>query len=375
MQPQSKVITPNYTERVFKAIDWLLIANQVCHGNGFAHSWSPIFGWKAAYPETTGYLIPTLLRLHRVPEICAHYAVQNIDLKSLAIHQGNWLLSLQLPSGAFPGLLAGNKTPSVFNTGMIMYGLTALLISPSANARLDTIAYHAALSKAADYLRSSMDSDGLWRTDTYIRGYSPAYHVYAFAALLDYEQTTYGQLTKTIKTQYTQAIESYLRYWQNDGSIDDCGFWKDRSAYTHTIAYALHGLWKVRNFDQALHQACTTAVQSTLLPFVQEINTTGKLAGAYWPRHSWFSCLTGDAQIANLLYITARAASNQANKGAADLLLKHVFAHQKHTGTARGALAGSAPLFGPYLSLRYPNWAVKYLLDAWLESAGYHTID
>jgi hypothetical protein len=30
----------------------------------------------------------------------------------------------------------------------------------------------------------------------------------------------------------------------------------------------------------------------------------------------------------------------------------------------RGAIAGSAPLWGRYLILRYPNWAAKFYLDS-----------
>jgi hypothetical protein len=32
--------------------------------------------------------------------------------------------------------------------------------------------------------------------------------------------------------------------------------------------------------------------------------------------------------------------------------------------SVHGAIAGSTPLFGPYLALRYPNWAAKFFVDA-----------
>jgi hypothetical protein len=33
-------------------------------------------------------------------------------------------------------------------------------------------------------------------------------------------------------------------------------------------------------------------------------------------------------------------------------------------GGLRGAVAGSAPLWGDYMRMRYPNWAAKYHCDA-----------
>jgi len=30
----------------------------------------------------------------------------------------------------------------------------------------------------------------------------------------------------------------------------------------------------------------------------------------------------------------------------------------------KGAVAGSLPIYGRYMALRYPNWAVKFLADA-----------
>ena len=171
-------------QRAILSIDWLLEANRVCKGQGFAHSWSPIFGWKPAYPETTGYIIPTLLDANNHKRIRAHYVAKGIDLQDIATKQAHWLSTLQLESGAFPGLLAGNKTPSVFNTGMILFGLSGvMLLPPSANFATHTTLPHIVAS-AVGYLFDLMDTDGLWREDTYIPGFSPTYHVYALYGML-----------------------------------------------------------------------------------------------------------------------------------------------------------------------------------------------
>ena len=51
---------------------------------------------------------------------------------------------------------------------------------------------------------------------------------------------------------------------------------------------------------------------------------------------------------------------------AAHELLMEVVGFQKigNNLNTRGALPGSAPLWGPYARFRYPNWGVKFFLDA-----------
>ncbi|RYE61178.1 MAG: hypothetical protein EOO82_02315, partial [Oxalobacteraceae bacterium] len=44
-----------------RAIDWLLHSEAVTNGRGFAHSLHFFRGWLPGYPETSGYIIPTLL--------------------------------------------------------------------------------------------------------------------------------------------------------------------------------------------------------------------------------------------------------------------------------------------------------------------------
>ena len=111
--------------RTDAALAWLRRSIEVTGGQGSSHSWSPLFGWAKAYPETTGYLIETLL----------DYVVLKDDdsLRELAFQCANWLVSIQLPNGSFPGLLAGNKEPSVFNTAQILFGLARVSLTPESS--------------------------------------------------------------------------------------------------------------------------------------------------------------------------------------------------------------------------------------------------
>ncbi|WP_420903910.1 hypothetical protein [Candidatus Magnetaquiglobus chichijimensis] len=46
---------------ILAAVQWLIRTSAPCDGRGFAHSLHFVRGWMPAYPETSGYLIPTLL--------------------------------------------------------------------------------------------------------------------------------------------------------------------------------------------------------------------------------------------------------------------------------------------------------------------------
>jgi hypothetical protein len=96
----------------------------------------------------------------------------------------------------------------------------------------------------------------------------------------------------------------------------------------------------------------------------------GRLAPQYdyeWRPHGRYECLTGSAQTAiNLLNWEQHEADLRIVNGAAKLV-DRVCATQSLShpvSGVRGAVAGSWPVWGGYLTLRYPNWAAKYLCDA-----------
>ena len=76
-------------------------------------------GWGASYPETTGYIIPTLFEQAKLRG--------DASLTMRARRMLDWLVRVQLPGGGFQGGMV-NQTPVVpvtFNTGQILLGLAA----------------------------------------------------------------------------------------------------------------------------------------------------------------------------------------------------------------------------------------------------------
>ncbi len=100
------------------------------------------------------------------------------------------------------------------------------------------------------------------------------------------------------------------------------------------------------------------------------IEENGYLAGRFnsnWrPTVRWV-CATGSAQIAIIAYRLAELRKNQDYLVAANKLVNYLKAIQRiDTGVEGidGAISGSYPITGDYMTIGYPNWATKYFLDS-----------
>ena len=138
-------------------VDWIFHAQRP--DGGIAAYYSFLTGYSESYPEVTGYIIPTLYDFGRLTgDLVARHAIY------LAT---DWLLSLQMTSGAFPGGLHAsdsgphnNGQPSVFNTGQILQGLVRAHTEMQAKTRNVKILKSAVA--AGDWLAAIQQADGSW---------------------------------------------------------------------------------------------------------------------------------------------------------------------------------------------------------------------
>lgn len=132
--------------------NWLMDAQaySASRDGGAASHFSLIDGWASSYPETTGYIIPTLISTFR--------RTGNAGLRECAHAMAKWLLSIQLADGSFQGgnIDAHPIRPTVFNTGQILLGLISAQREFGDEFRLSAMA-------AADWLLRIQDPDGAWR--------------------------------------------------------------------------------------------------------------------------------------------------------------------------------------------------------------------
>ena len=118
-----KPVAGETIERARAAAAWLIRAQNATGCGGVSYGYFPLRsprGWQAAYPETTGYIITSLLN---------YAGAFDDDIARLsALQMARWEISVQMPSGAVQGGIltpSEAQTPAAFNTGMVLDGLVS----------------------------------------------------------------------------------------------------------------------------------------------------------------------------------------------------------------------------------------------------------
>ena len=332
---------------------WLL--RSIEHGKGGSCAYYlPVRGWSAPYPETTGYLIPTLIASGTVAG----------DPSPLERGQAlaEWLLGLQQPGGYW---LAGTHpakrpAPSVFNTAQIVEGLCALYRATGEERWLD------AANRAGVWLAEGVDSNGTFVTGNYRPGFNPTYYTQVAWPMLE---TWNLNNNVSVRRSAQRILKGAVSKRLSNGAIADWGFDEGAPAFTHTIAYLFRGLLESARLlqDDSFVEIATVGLET--LRRKAEV-TNGQLPGAFdeqWRATGRFVCLTGNAQVALcFLHLDSLETDLRWINAAAKLVDAVCQAQQlaHFDAGARGAVAGSKPLWSRYMRFRYPNWAAKYHVDA-----------
>jgi hypothetical protein len=342
---------------VRSGLHWIEKSIQATGGKGSAHHYMPVLGWSKAYPETTGYLIETLLNYSDV--------LQEEKWRHLALECTNWLCDIQLDTGAFNRGMAGETAPSVFNTSQILFGLCRCLETelPSEHEKR----WLQAAVRATNWLLDNIEPDGSWTAAAYVPDYIPSYYTRAVMGLLYAGRvlSSFSAFTRQqeLEEQCHKALHFYAQRFLPNDAVQHWGFKPGESGFTHTIAYTLEGFW-----HSALHLNENFILNKTIRSvsrFMQQWQRDGKIAGSYdenWKGDTSFTCPVGTAQMCVLVHDIHEYTGDPALYMAQFILLKELLPHQK----SDGAVPGSVPLTGPYMRGKYPNWAVKFFLDALL---------
>lgn len=343
----------DFKKRTQATLQWLERSIQATDYQGSAayyHLWR---GWSTAYPETTGYIIETLFDY-------AVYFNQN-QYKNLAISCADWLCGIQNTNGSFPGGVGIYGNPVVFDTGQILFGLTR------AFRETQDVKYRIALEKAVRWLLKILEADGSWGQFAYINSYVPAYYTRVVWAVLEANQVLN---IPAVEEKMRLALDFYLAKITPENSVRDWGFGRGESAYTHTITYTIRGFLESGRLlqDENLIQTATKIVDKIIILY--ELN--GKLAGRYdehWRGDYNFVCVTGNAQISLVLSRLYQLTNHTIYLDYAMKIFQRTLSHQYLIPSQGlyGAIPGSAPLWGVYQRFKFPNWAAKFYLDAYLQ--------
>jgi hypothetical protein len=343
------------TERVLpEVMAWLCRAQDesISHDGGVARDYSLRRGWASSYPETTGYIIPTMLDFAR--------RSGRTEFRERALRMVDWLVSIQFEEGGFQGgkVDSAPAVPVTFNTGQILIGLAA--------AEADTGRYGGPMRRAADWLTQTQDPDGCWR-----RNESP------FAARGDkaYETHVAWGLFEAARLDpgrgYGEAglanVQWALGSIASNGWIANCCLSDRDLPLTHTLGYALRGIVEANRFRP--DPVTLEAAERVAMGLMGAMRSDGFLPGqlrADWSAAADWVCLTGTAQVALCWLLLFKATGDSGYLRAASTANAFVRRTVRLDGPPeqRGGVKGSFPIQGRYGAYEYLNWAAKFLADS-----------
>ena len=341
------------------AAAWLARAQDEAGNGGVTGRYLMRSGWTTAYPETTGYIVPTFL------ELAKRYGEDWTDRAARAV---DFLLGTQLEDGAFPGGEIGQNTtkPSPFNTGQILNGLLAWSQANNDQAALD------AAVRGADWLVSIQDDDGAWRRFVY-HDEAACYHAHLACWLADVGAAT-GE------RRFVDHVDKHLD-WVMAQRADDSA-WFDRTGFTageqalriadlHTTAYTLAGMLGCAAVCE--REDVTQAAAAAAREVGATLDRLGWLPGVVdhqWQARADSSCLTGNVQMALVWYRLADMDGHADWLRWADKAIDLAKAGQLVDCACdglRGGLPGCTPMWGWYNDGSVMSWSAKFLIDALIE--------
>jgi hypothetical protein len=340
---------------ISEALAWLGRAQDrsLSADGGVARHYCLVDGWSASYPETTGYIIPTVLGEAGVS--------QDPGLRERAKAMLDWLVSIQMPSGAFQGgtVIDVPVLPVTFNTGQILMGLAAGVSEFGAT-------YLNSMINAADWLVNTQDGDGCWRVHSspFVEQGEKAYDAHASWGLFEAARVRPGH-------GYAEAamrnVHWALTHQNAEGWFANCCLTDPVNPLTHTIGYVLRGLIEAYLFtgDKKVFEAATKTAIGLLGVLQPDGFIPGRLDSSWRGTVSW-SCLTGTVQIAICWFLLFMESGDDRFRDAACLANRFVRRTVRFDGPpeTRGAVKGSFPVSGSYAPFQYPNWACKFFIDA-----------
>ena len=337
-----------------RAVNWLLRA-QAANNDGGMGSFHLVSEWSSSYPETTGYIIPTLLQ----------YASEKNDsnITEAAIRAADWLIDIQRPPGGWQGgRVNENKPPVVFNTAQIIRGLLAVYQLTKEKKYIDSAV------KAGDWLCSIQDKEGTW-TRHALMNRARVYDSYVdFPLLTLHKETGIKKFMHYAILNLNWIVEEKQH---ENGWFEDCDntIKRNHKPILHTIAYTIDGL-----LDSGIYLNERKYIEAALKVadvLKEKFDRDGFLHGRYdreW-NGSEHMILTACAQMSIIWQKIAHYAGNKTYADTARRMNSLLVCLQKRnfrneSTNTLGAMNGSFPLWGRYEPFAYPNWATKYFADA-----------
>lgn len=335
---------------------WLCLAQDKSASNdgGVARDFCLRKGWATSYPETTGYIIPTIIAMaHRSGDAGLHERARRML---------DWCVAIQFAEGGFQGgkIDASPRVPVTFNTGQILIGLAAGAVEYKDPRYLD------AMHRAASWLRDTQDDDGCWRkfATPFAKPGEKAYETHVSWGLFEAERVAPGH---GYGAAGLRQVDWALTKQQANGWFASNCLTDPDNPLTHTIGYVLRGV--LEGYLLSRRPDLLQAAIRTGTGLLGAIGPGGYLPGRldrdFGPAVN-YACVTGSAQIAHCYFLLYSLTGEARYLAAGQNLISFVRRTVRMEGPEDmvGGVKGSFPVDGAYGQWQYLNWAAKFCIDA-----------
>lgn len=334
---------------ILHACKWLLTSQKVWLNKGYSHSYHLFYEWQEPYPETTGYIIPTLLKAYQRYGIQEFYT--SVKIATM------WLKKIQNDDGSFNDL---QRNTQVFDTGQILIGFNYLY------EFFPEFEIEQYLIQCATWLCQVQNDDGSFQKCAY-NNIPHTYYSRVGAALIqagnllnnqDFVRCGQKNITWTINQQRENGFFKYASFHFTP-------------PYLHTIIYTLEGLleaYKILKHNNILDSILLCSDKLLEISGSRDLILFSQYHEDYEPANRE-KCLTGIAQWAGVCFDIFVITNNEkyyheALKNIYYLKSKQIFSSDQNLN---GGLPGSLPINGQYLKFAIPNWGVKFFIDTLLK--------
>lgn len=343
--------------------DWLCRAQDSSPDSGVSRAYKASrylgygpSGWQPSYPETTGYIIPTMFA------ISDYFNDKSFEQR--AVRMADWEIEIQLPNGAVMGsVITAPRSPAVFNTGQVIFGWLA------AFRRTGQDKYLQAANRAADYLVQIQDKDGSWAKGDSLFALKQAttYNARVAWSLIELGLETGKQeyIDAGRKNINRALTKQNSKGWFADNCLNDPDL-----PLLHTIAYTVQGILECGFLtDNANYTEAACKCLDALLSCQRNDGGLPGRLSADWSGAVEWDCVTGDAQTCinwlRAYSITGNESYFLAARRVIDFVKRTQNLEHRNPGI-RGGVKGSFPFDGLYGQYEMLNWAAKFFCDALL---------
>ena len=264
---------------------------------GVARHYSLITGWGASYPETTGYIVPTLLE---------QAALRNdASLRERAQRMLDWLVSIQFPEGGFPGRRGRSAASPARN---IQYRPNSAGSQPAPRNLGIGIAYRCKRQPTGSRVPRTPTGagEGTGRRSPR-RTTRPMKRMFRGACSRPPASAAIPAWGEAGLRQVRWALTKQ----RANGWMESCCLSNPLSPLTHTLGYALRGILEAWRFSQiddflAAGRRLGDGLATAQRP---DGSLPGELKSDWSPGVSW-TCLTGVVQIAHSWLIFSASLAN-----------------------------------------------------------------